>query len=85
VDHLAKGHKVPDAAMDRIVTEQTTLANEAHNAQSVEILSMLLFKLTLPSTVFKHFVDAGRIVEVIETDFWTIIDDLENLDWPEDD
>jgi hypothetical protein len=85
VDHLAKGHMVPDAAMDRIVMEQTTIANDAHNAQSIEILSILLFKLTLTNTVFNHLAHAGHVVEEMEVDFWTIIDDLENLNWPEDD
>ncbi len=86
VDHIAKGHKVPNSAMDRIVMEQTHIANDAHNAQSAEILSMLLFKLTLPGAVFKHLAGTGRAIDEINTELEDVLNyEFADLNWPPED
>ncbi len=81
VDHVGEGHKVPHAAMERVAIEMT----KAFNAVRVEILTMLLYKMSIPNMIFNHYVQSGRMIYEMQTEFNDAMDALDNLKWPEDD
>ncbi len=81
LDHRDMGHKVPRDAIHRVAIEMT----KSRNAANAEILTILIFKMALPTMVFNHYVQAGRMIRKLETEFGDVLNELADLDWPIED